>query len=240
MFGKLVVVQFMFGVSSLRGFIDMFRKTVVGSFLYVKSYKEALFRATIIPITISLILEFAFSYINNQPLHYLNNVFLSVLYAIVAINVHKIVLDGVNSVPKWGRFKFGKVELWFIAHYICLSAAFIAIAFMASFLGLAVILIIVVFGVIACRLSLVFPAIAIGKGVSFPYAWHLSSEKTLYMFGVVAIFPIVLGLVLLPLQTVGVPQVVTSILSYLVTIITVTSLSLAYKLLTEGEISPKN
>ena len=55
------------------------------------------------------------------------------------------------------------------------------------------------------------------------------------MFGVVAIFPIVLGLVLLPLQAVGVPHVVTSILSYLVTIITVTSLSLAYRLLTEDE-----
>ncbi|MEH6533825.1 MAG: hypothetical protein V7735_21150 [Photobacterium frigidiphilum] len=218
----------------------MFRKTVVGSFLYAKSYKEALFRATILPITIALVLEFAFSYINSQPLHYLNNVFLTVLNAIVAINIHNIVLHGVGSVPKWGRFKFGKVELWFIGHYICLAAAFIAITFMARFLGLALILIVVAFGVVACRLSLVFPAIAIGKGVSFPYAWHLSSGKTLYMFSVVAIFPIVLGLVLVPLQTAGVPQVVTSILSYLVTIITVTSLSLAYKLLTEGELSQKN
>ncbi len=224
----------------LREFTDMFRKTVVGSFLYVKSYKEALFRATILPITLSLVLEFAFSYINSQPLHYLNNVFLTVLNAIVAINVHKIVLHGVDSVPKWGRFKFGKVELWFIGHYVCLTAAFIAITFMTRFLDLAVILIIVAFGVIACRLSLVFPAIAIGKGVSFPYAWHLSSGKTLYMFSVVAIFPITLGLVLVPLQTIGVPQVVTSILSYLVTIITVTSLSLAYKLLTEGELSQRN
>mgnify|MGYP000191605182 CR=1 FL=1 len=112
--------------------------------MYVKSYKEALCRATIIPITISL-----------------------VLYAIVAINVHKIVLDGVVSVPKWGRFKFGKVELWFIGHYIFLSAAFIAIAFMASLLGSAVIPMIVVYSIVACRLSLVFPAIAIGKSVSF-------------------------------------------------------------------------
>ncbi|MGF1727644.1 hypothetical protein [Photobacterium nomapromontoriensis] len=213
----------------------MILKTILGSFLYVKSYKKALFQATLLPIAISLFLELSASSINSSWVAFASNILIYVLYSIVAVNVHNIVINGPDSVPKWGRFKIGAIELRFMGHGLLLSIMFLVAATLGSLLGYAVIFLLIITGIIACRLSLVFPAIAIGKEVSFPYAWELTSGKTLYVFCVVALFPVALGLILWPLQIMGVPQVVMSMLGFLVTIITMTSLSLAHKLLTDDQ-----
>ncbi|WP_245621474.1 hypothetical protein [Enterovibrio calviensis] len=157
----------------------------------------------------------------------------ALLSTIIAINVHRIVLQGEDSVPKWGRFTIGKIELWFFAHYSALLVGVYVIFLLTPLIGAVVGILAIVAGVISCRLSLVFPAIALGQGVSFPYAWHQTAQKTLYMFCVVAVTPFIFGFFLVPFALLSVPPALLTFLSYVVTIITVIALSFAYQNLTE-------
>ncbi|MGL6259542.1 hypothetical protein [Vibrio sp. WXL103] len=222
----------------------MLKKTIVGSFLYVNYYKGALLKVTILPITLSILLELALFSVDNELLTTLGIILLSFLYVVVAINVHKLVLNGVESVPKWGRFTLGQVEIAFIGHSLCLVLALIssgvAVVLLASLVQNTTFIQAVIFVgmlalyVIMCRLCVIFPAIAMEHALTFRQAWQLTRGKSAYMFAVVGVYPVILGLLISPLLTSGLPHVVVNLVSNVVMILTVTSLSLAYKELVES------
>lgn len=227
-----------------REFIGMLKKTIVGSFLFIKYYKGALFKATLLPITLSILIEFVLFSVDNELINTLSIILLSFLYVVVAINVHKIVINGVESVPKWGRFTVGQVEIAFIGYSLCLALTLIssgvAVVLFASLAQNIILIQALVFigmltlYVIMCRLCVILPAIATENALTFRQAWQLTKGKSAYMFAVVGVYPATLGLLFSSLLSSGMPLIAVNLISNVVMIITVTSLSLAYKGLLES------
>ncbi|WDG07202.1 hypothetical protein [Vibrio campbellii] len=215
----------------------MFVDTVKSAFSSLSTHKQAIAKATALPILLSIILDLLLSKSEGDGATVLVQILMALLSAIVAINVHSIILKGPQSVPQWGRFTFGKIEMWFIGHYLAMTIAVVAVAALFAMINVALAAIaLLALGVICCRLVLVFPAIAIGKGVSFPYAWNLTKGHTWYMMSVVILVPLLLGLAMSPLAFLQLPFLM-SLLSFVVTIIGIAILSKAYEQLSgfDGE-----
>ncbi|MEZ9523752.1 hypothetical protein [Enterovibrio norvegicus] len=211
----------------------MFGDTLSAAFFFTFRHKMVLFRATIVPISIAVFLELTSVELQNEIFDWVAVFINTLLSAIIAINVHRIVLHGEHSVPKWGRFTIGRIEIWFFVHYLSLWMGFYVVFLLFPLLGAAVLILGIVMAVIACRLCIVFPAISLGKGVSFPYAWKLTKKNTLYMLCVVAITPIVFALMFIPLALLALPAVIFSFVNYIVMVLAVIALSFAYQKLTE-------
>ncbi len=114
--------------------------------------------------------------------------------AIFAITTHRIVLLGPGSVSKWGITSWSERETYFVIDVLALSVLMIPMMSLASIpvigLYVAPALTCWIFG----RLSLVFPSIALDKGVSFKQSWELTKNHQLLMFLVVVIFPLMLAI----------------------------------------------
>jgi hypothetical protein len=215
----------------------MFVDTVKSAFSSLSANKQAIAKATALPILLSLMLDLVLNSAQEDVAPILVQILMALLSAIVAINVHSIILKGPQSVPQWGRFTFGKIEMWFIGHYLAMTVAVVAVAAIFAMINLVLAAIaLLALSVVCCRLVLVFPAIAIGKGVSFPYAWNLTKGHTWYMMSVVIIVPLLFGLAMSPLAFLQLPFLM-SLLSFLVTIIGIAILSKAYEQLSgfDGE-----
>ncbi|CZF79381.1 hypothetical protein GCE9029_01428 [Grimontia celer] len=220
----------------------MFGHVLSSAFNFAFKNLGVLFRVTIIPILLSVLLEVAAFSFNSASMVWVDYALWSVLNTIIAVNVHRIVLMGPNSVPTFGRFTIGKIEIWFWLHYIALGAPYLLGSFQFEWAGPLVILLAIVVMVFGCRLSLVFPAIAMGKGVSFPYAWEQTAQKTLFMVLVVIVAPIVFAIIFVPVMSLVVfiapdsspiySLVSTNIVIAYVTILAVIALSFAYQDLT--------
>ncbi|WP_188052581.1 hypothetical protein [Vibrio harveyi] len=204
----------------------MFVDTVKSAFASLNTHKQAIAKATALPILFSVILDLLLGASEGDGAAIFVQILMALLSAIVAINVHSIILKGPQSVPQWGRFTLGKIEMWFIGHYLVMTVAVVAVAAIFAMINVALAAIVLfALGVICCRLVLVFPAIAIGKGVSFPYAWNLTKG---YMIGVVILVPLLCGIAISPLAYLQLP-ILMSLLSFLVTIIGIAILSKAYE-----------
>ncbi|WP_104025546.1 hypothetical protein [Vibrio hyugaensis] len=215
----------------------MFVDTVKSAFSSLSANKQAIAKATALPILLSLMLDLVLNSAQGDVAPILVQVLMALLSAIVAINVHSIILKGPQSVPQWGRFTFGKIEMWFIGHYLAMTVAVVAVAAVCAMINLVLAAIaLLALSVVCCRLVLVFPAIAIGKGVSFPYAWNLTKGHTWYMMSVVIIVPLLFGLAMSPLAFLQLPFLM-SLLSFFVTIVGIAILSKAYEQLSgfDGE-----
>ncbi|EKO3863500.1 hypothetical protein JFR02_002648 [Vibrio harveyi] len=207
----------------------MFVDTVKSAFASLNTHKQAIAKATVLPILFSVILDLLLGASEGDGAAIFVQILMALLSAIVAINVHSIILKGPQSVPQWGRFTLGKIEMWFIGHYLVMTVAVVAVAAIFAMINVALAAIVLfALGVICCRLVLVFPAIAIGKGVSFPYAWNLTKGYTWYMMGVVILVPLLCGIAISPLAYLQLP-ILMSLLSFLVTIIGIAILSKAYE-----------
>ncbi|MEH0668641.1 hypothetical protein [Vibrio owensii] len=211
----------------------MFVDTVKSAFSSLSANKQAIAKATALPILLSLMLDLVLNSAQGDVAPILVQILMALLSAIVAINVHSIILKGPQSVPQWGRFTFGKVEMWFIGHYLAMTVAVVAVAAIFAMINLILAAIaLLALSVVCCRLVLVFPAIAIGKGVSFPYA----KGHTWYMMSVVVIVLLLFGLAMSPLAFLQLPFLM-SLLSFFVTIVGIAILSKAYEQLSgfDGE-----
>lgn len=215
----------------------MYKKTVLGAFWYVYNYKSKIFTATLLPIAFSLLIEFVLSEVSNPFVEVVATILNLILSTLIAVTVHKIVLQGEHSVPKWGIVKWSKVEVWFFAHYAFLTFAAFIFVFLTSYIGLTVILLGILLTWVGARVSLAFPAIAIGKGVSFKYSWNITKGYSAYVISVVVLLPILAALPIVPFAYIGIPSIFLSFAGFGITIVTVSALSIAYKLITEQQIA---
>ncbi|WP_325892406.1 hypothetical protein [Grimontia sp. NTOU-MAR1] len=217
----------------------MFGNVLSSAFNFAFKHLGLMFRVTIIPILLSVALEvIAFSF-ESQMMEWVDYLLWSVLNTIIAVNVHRVVLIGPHSVPAFGRFTFGKIEIWFWLHYIVLGLPYLLSYYLMDRASMLLITLAVVALVVGCRVSLVFPAIAMGKGVSFLYAWEKSAQKTWLMILVVALAPFIFGVIFIPVMALIVfiaPEsspiyllIGTNIVIAYVTVLAVIALSFAYQ-----------
>ncbi|MFB9190897.1 hypothetical protein ACFFUP_17865 [Vibrio ostreicida] len=209
----------------------MVKKTVIGSFICAYKYKKQIAQATVIPILLSFLIKWSLVFINDPFLTVALLLPQVVLPAIVAINVHRLVVNGENSIPKWGRLLPGKIELWFIGHSILIFATFLPLVLLSGLGASPVVLLsflVLIILPLVCRLSIVFPAIAIGKGVSFQYAWRVSKGHTAYLCGVMLLISLSLMVVILPITLLTSSLLLLGVIGQIAGIVMIISLSLAY------------
>jgi hypothetical protein len=82
------------------------------------------------------------------------------------------------------------------------------------------------------RLSLVFPGIAVDKGVSFKLSWEMTEGYQILMFLVVILFPIMLAIPAIILDFIPYTFLLSSFISTFVVVFQVAALSMAYQLIT--------
>lgn len=212
-----------------------FKKVVFGAFYMVNNYKERLCTALAIPFSIYVLIE-ACALLDLEPaITWLLSTIAIVAQAIFAITTHRIVLLGPDSVPKWGITSWSKRETYFILHIIGLGLMMIPIGLVGIIPVVGAIAALVLICWLLGRFSLVFPGIAVDKGVSFKLSWELTENHQLAMFLVVVIFPIMLGIPTVLFGLVPYGSFISAVFAAFVIVFEIAALSLAYQKITEVE-----
>jgi len=157
--------------------------------------------------------------------------FASVLInAVLAIVVHRVILIGSSSIPRWGLAVPTKRELVYVAHVIVLYLMsilpFLIFGFI-PFVGVTFALLMV--GWLAGRFLLVFPSIAIEKRISLAESWRVTSEYPWLVFLLLIIFPLVLSQPIALLYPLLFGSVIVNVLYSFLLIFTIANLSITFE-----------
>ncbi len=206
-----------------------FRKIIFGAFYIVYEYRTSLAKALATPFLAYLAIE-GCAYLDVPDfISWFLAALAWVVYAIIAITTHRVVLLGPNSVPEWGIASWSRRETYFILHIL---------AFGLIAMGLSLLSFIPIVGVIAAllvicwllpRFSLVFPGIAVDKGVTFKLSWELTENHQLHMFLIVVLFPILLAIPAIIFGLIPHGSFLSSICAAFVIVFEITALSLTYQ-----------
>lgn len=209
-----------------------FKKIIAGAFYYVSKNRSSLAKALAWPFTALIIISTIEYFANEGVFSYVLGIASIGIHAIFAITTHRIVLLGSDSVPTWGITSWTKRETFFVLHIIALALMAIPVmllGFVPILGGLAALIIICWF---AGRFCLVFPGIAVDKGVSFKISWELTAQYQLLMFLVVIVVPVLLAVPAIIISFIPYTFIITSLLSTFIIVFEIAALSMAYLLIT--------
>jgi hypothetical protein len=209
-----------------------FGKVVAGAFFYVGKYRQVLIKALAIPFVVYLAIDASTLLDLPLALSWLLAILGVGVQTIFAITTHRVVLLGSNSVSTWGITSWSNRETSFVLHIIGLVLLMIPLAILGLIPVLGGIIALVIICWVSGRLSLVFPGIAVDKGVSFRLSWELTEQYQMLMFLVVVIFPVLLAIPAILLNFLPYTFLLTSLLSTFVVVFEVAALSMAYQLIT--------
>ena len=232
----------------------LFTKVMAGAFYYVYANRVPLVKALSLPFIAFLVLGFIWEFEIDWPIWYLLLALESSLQVIFAITTHRIVLLGKESVPEWGLRSWSKRETFYCLHALSLLmistvplalalipfevAAAVSVSLgLIPFVGAAIALVTIFW--VCSRLSLVFPGIAVDKGVSFQMSWDLTKDYQLLMLLVIIVCPVLLAIPIILLSLIPYTLILTNILinfiSTMVIVFEVAALSMAYQLITSEQ-----
>lgn len=211
--------------------MNEFKKVIAGVFYYIFKYRKTLAKTLAWPFSVLILLD-VMEYLE---FGILASIFIGiatvVIQTIFSITTHRVVLLGPESVPKWGLASWSKREAFFAFHLIGLYLIVVSLSFLGVIPVLGAILALVVLCWLIGRFSLVFPGIAVDKGVSFNLSWELTKNYQLLMFLVVIVFPLLLAIPMLLVTLVPHAFWLSSLLSTFVMVFEVAALSMAYLLI---------
>jgi len=226
------------GSTELRLFAG-FKEVVLGSIGYIFTYKIRLAKALCIPFVIYVLMDAALEVLPDISPGMTGLVVLGclsiIVQAVVAVTTHRMVLLGPDSVSEWGSFKWSMRETSFLLRVVGLGVivGLLSILGLFGIAGFGVALILMLW--LAGRLSLVFPAIAIDKNITFKESWALTKDYQLLMVLAVIVFPIAVTIpVIMLLETVPYTFLLVSFVSMLATVLAVTALSVSYQYVFRG------
>lgn len=206
-----------------------FKKIILGAFYIVYEYRVSLAKALAIPFSAYLIFE-GFRYLEVPDF---SSWFLAavawVAYAIIAITTHRIVLLGPSSVPEWGITSWSKRETYFILHALVVGLIAMAVSLLGFIPIVGAFAALLVICWLLPRFSLVFPGIAVDKGITFKLSWELTENYQIDMFLTVILFPILLGIPIIILGLIPYSSFLSSLCAAFVIVFEVAALSLTYK-----------
>ena len=211
-----------------------FKRVIAGAFVYVIENKQALTKALAIPFVAYLLIDASIFLDLPSAMAFVLAVLSVGVQAIFAITTHRILLLGPGSVSPWGITSWSKRETFFVLHIIGLGFLIMVLSIIGfvPFIGSVVALVLICW--VMGRLSLVFPGIAVDKGVSFGLSWEMTQNYQMLMFLVVILFPILLAIPAVMLTFVPYTFLLSSFISTFVIVFQVAALSVAYQLITEG------
>ncbi len=209
-----------------------FNKVIAGTLYYVIESRAALIRALAWPFVVFVLMD-ATEYLEvEEVIASLIGVVNIGAQTVFAITTHRVVLLGPGSVSKWGITSWTKRETFFALHVIGLALMAIPIMLLSFIPILGGIVALIVICWFAGRFCLVFPGIAIDKGVSFKLSWEFTERHQTLMFLVVIAFPILLAVPTIILSFVPYTFFLSSLVSTFVIVFEVAALSMAYQLIT--------
>jgi len=165
------------------------------------------------------------------------------MHSLVAVTIHKFILQGQESMPAWGINKVGVRELKYaglvtlmaIVPFLPMFITAFSLATLNPILIFILTLTIIVFGFVAlyciARISLVLPSIAIGSNLSLKDSWDITENKRVLMIVCVIILPLLLSTITKFLFDGVNLSLLTSLIQIITPMITISVLSHAYKLL---------
>lgn len=206
----------------------MYKNLIMKSIRDIFENYEAIGKAIVIPTGLLLVLNFASTAMaspdKNFSIASIFFIFLSLLVDIVIlITVHRILILGNDSVPKWGIQKFEKREFTFFQKYLIIALSFVVVVVLTTAIFQVIginIFASIAFSMTVCtvymsRVSLVFPAISVGTKMSFKDSFEFTRNFKLLIFVTVIIFPVVFSLVIGGIYTFIISMLVASISSHM-------------------------
>ncbi|PKF48784.1 hypothetical protein [Enterovibrio nigricans] len=203
--------------------------------------KAAISKAIAIPLVLSYLLDVAVYQSKNSDLAILSSFVAFAMAILVAINVHRVLLLGKASVPSWGRITFGAIERKFVVYTLGYTFFMIGMGvlvygfnmFVEPF-GLILSLVAIIgFALVSCRLSIIFPAIAVGDDISVNAVWQKTEGKTAQLFLLLGVFPILVGVMTQLVSFLGL-YMLDLLVGYVAMVYFIAILSFAYEHLSEG------
>lgn len=210
-----------------------FKEVALGAIGYVIELKRPLATALLVPFVIYMVLQAIMRSSEGLTAFVILSLLTIPVQTIFAVTTHRIILLGPHHVPKWGVLKWTGRETFFALHIIGLgliTAPFCLLGFIPE-VGWFIALIIIFW--ISGRLSLVFPAIAVDKGVTFRLSWKLTKNYQLLMFLVVLVFPLLFLVPVTVLDQVPYTFLVAAFTEAFATIFIVAALSVVYKVISK-------
>jgi len=177
-----------------------------------------------------------------------------IFYTYFAVICHRLVILGNESVPPFGIRKWTMRETrflgWLTGFWLFLmlfmESRSVLARLLISLFGISgvtvflISLIIIILSVIylLARLSMIFPAAAIGKKPGIKWAWNISEGNGWRLLLIVGVMPLTLGIIQIYLETADttvIEDIVNSMLAFVVSIIEISAISLSYKELSKGK-----
>lgn len=215
----------------------------------IRKNKGPLKKALLIPFVLIILLDIIYSFRLNAVFNTIFQIAEFSVYIIISIITHRTILLGPGAIPTWGISKWTFREFYFAAHLVGLGLIGAIVLIPAPVLvpeklfgyvnvnsAFALLSIFIMLWVFS-RLSLVFPAIAADRGVSFKLSWKLTRHHQLLMALIVILYPILLSILALFLSLMlslsGLPfffvNILMHLISMLVMVIVVATLSVSFR-----------
>lgn len=211
-------------------------RLIYGSVAYVYHYKGKLFTSLLVPLIIMTLVD-VISYNQSAPnviFQISSSIFEILFYTTIAVTTHRIILLGPSVIPRWGIVKVTKCEIKFILYTIALSVLLYFISLISIIPSVGIILGLVLIMCFVARLSLVFPAIAIGRNWSFSDSWNATKNHQGKAIIATVLVPIFTGIPVILVSLVEpYGEFLSAFLSSLMLIFTFSALSVLYQIVIE-------
>ncbi len=213
-------------------------KIYLGALAYVVEYRKSLLQALLIPVILSAAIDFVQIAENNTLYAFVLSIIQAVLNTLILVNIHRIVLLGPDSVPKWGM-EWTRRESLFLLHMFMLIligfSIFILTTMLISTFGIEGVYVFIIAGLIVAyvvsRFFLVLPAIAVDQRLSLMESWRLTKQRQFLTMLVVFVFPTLLMLGMGLLAYIPYIEYLLILLLFVLIVVTITAVSVTYKIL---------
>jgi len=204
---------------------------ILGAFGYGYEYRVVLGKALLFPTVLIVSLGVLSESDVTHPARMAIGVGQWIASTLFAVTIHRIILKGSGSVPKWGIYKFGTREFRFLIYVfgIALLMTPVALLVFIPYIGYFISVVLILY--FLSRLSLVFPAIALNQSPTLADSWRATKDHKITMFLIVVIFPLVISIPEVLLGFIPYISVFVSLVSCFTAIFVIAALSVAYKII---------
>jgi len=237
-------------------------KIITRAFVTVWELRNEFIKKLSVPLLYLIGSEYVSNYVDDKVSYVLAFIGMFV-YAFLAVTCHRIIILGVDSVPEFGVRKWTMIETRFLLFLVgvylvigltiysfsmtpmlvgVLGDMFIALSipididFMsyAMFISYAALFSMIPIIYSLFRISLIFPAIAVGEKASLKWAWNISRNNGWRLAIIIGILPIAIEILqylfLSNEETESISKnTIMIMVTYIATVIEITALSLSYK-----------
>ncbi len=169
-----------------------FAKIITAAYHHLVDQRRILIRVLARPFIAILVVDIVESMTSSSVNHLILGLLHLFATLLLIVTTHRIILLGESSVNRWGIVSWTKRETIFLLYSIGLALILTSSFSLYGFIDYGRVILGLASLWIISRLSLVFPGVAVDKGITFRFSWKLTQNYQGLMFLVVVIIPILL------------------------------------------------